>query len=195
MRRTDDYRVLDVLAERYSPRSFSERPVSRDEFGSILEAGRLSLSCFNGQPWATVYAHRENSEDFERILSCLVKQNRLWAGRASVLMITAARVNFAHSGRENRHAWHDVGLWTMSMLAQGMSMGIYGHPMAGFLRDKARELMGIPDTHVPVTALAFGYPANPDEAPEELREQERERTPRMRIEEFAFPGRWRREAG
>ncbi len=190
MRRTDNPKVLDLLAERYSPRSFADRPISRDDFQTILEAGRLSLSCFNGQPWATVYAHREESEDFERILSCLMKKNRLWAGRASVLMITAARVNFAHSGRANRHAWHDVGLWTMSMLVQGMGMGVYGHPMAGFDAEKARELLSIPDTHLPVTAMAFGYPAGADEAPEEFREQERVRTPRMKLEEFAFPGRW-----
>lgn len=182
MRRTENPQVLDILAERYSPRSFADRPVGREDFRTILEAGRLSLSCFNRQPWAAVYAHREDSEDFERILSCLVKKNRLWACRAAVLMITAAR--------EHRHAWHDVGLWTMSMLVQGMSMGIYGHPMAGFKAEKARELLLIPDTHTPVTAVAFGYPASADEAPEEFREQERERTPRRELEEFAFPGRW-----
>lgn len=190
MRRTEDPRVLDLLAERYSPRSFTDREISREDFQTILEAGRLSLSCFNGQPWAGVYAHRGDGEEFDRILSTLMKKNGSWAKRASVLMITAARKDFPHSGKENRHAGHDVGLWTMSMLVQGISMGIYGHPMAGFSSEKARELLEIPESYDPVTAIAFGYPGSVEEAPEEVRDRERERTPRMELGEFAFPGRW-----
>ena len=50
MNRVTEYPVQNLLAERYSPRSFLDRPVEERDMRIILEAGRLAPSCFNEQP-------------------------------------------------------------------------------------------------------------------------------------------------
>ena len=60
----------------------------------------------------------------------------MWASRAPVLMVSVARLNFAQTGKPNRHAIHDVGLATAQMIHQAMAMGLFVHAMAGFHPDK-----------------------------------------------------------
>lgn len=42
---------LELILKRESCRSYSDRPVSRDDLLKIVEAGRLSPSGCNAQPW------------------------------------------------------------------------------------------------------------------------------------------------
>ena len=43
--------ILNLLKKRCSVRSFSEKPISEPILSEILEAGRLSPSGGNKQPW------------------------------------------------------------------------------------------------------------------------------------------------
>ncbi len=191
MSRTADSPIFDLLAKRYSPRSFLDKPVEETDMKSILEAGRFAPSCFNEQPWACVYALKQDAEEFGTLLSCLSPKNQSWAEAAGALMITAVRGTFKARGSENKFAQHDAGLFLMSMLLQGTSMGIFGHPMAGFSREKAREVLSVPDEYLPMAAVAWGYPGDAEGCPEEFREKEVERTPRGNISTFAFRNSWK----
>ncbi len=62
--------------------------------------------------------------------------------------------------------------------------------MAGLSPQRARQLYGIPEDFEPVAAMAIGYPGNPNDLPDELRELElRERSRRPQAE-FVFSGLW-----
>ena len=61
-----DHPIHSLLAERWSPRAFSDEPVSSEQLGSILEAARWAPSCYNEQPWRFVVATRSDAEGFER---------------------------------------------------------------------------------------------------------------------------------
>ncbi len=102
--------VHDLVARRRSPRVFADRPVPEAALHSVLEAARRAPSCFNEQPWRLIVATRDNAEDYQRLLACLVPSNREWAKSAPVLMITVAGMAFEKNGKANRHAYHDVGL-------------------------------------------------------------------------------------
>jgi nitroreductase len=51
--------IHELLAHRWSPRAFSERPVKRDKLLSIFEAARWAPSSRNEQPWAYLLATKE----------------------------------------------------------------------------------------------------------------------------------------
>ena len=93
-------------------------------------------------------------------------------------MVSLIRKQF-DNGKPNPTAQHDLGAANATLMLQATSMGIYGHPMAGFDRDKAIEALNL-DTDVvePVAFIALGYL---DEA-EKLEEpfKTRELTPRTR---------------
>ena len=50
---------LQMLLKRESCRAYSEQPVDRRELIQIVEAGRLSPSGCNAQPWKFIGSSRE----------------------------------------------------------------------------------------------------------------------------------------
>ncbi len=185
-----DHDVHELIRKRWSGRAFSSTPVGDAELRSLLEAARWAASCFNEQPWRFLVARRENREAFDRLLSCLTESNQRWAKGAAVLMLSVASKAFAQNRKPNRHALHDVGLATAQLTLQATARGIAVHQMAGFSTERARELFAIPEDFEPVTAIAIGYPGNPDDLPEDLRARELGERSRKPQSEFVFADKW-----
>ncbi len=186
-----DYPIHELLAQRWSPRAFADRPVAEADLRSLLEAARWAPSCFNDQPWSFIVAVKQDAEAHRRLAECLLPGNRTWAEKAPVLMISVARLHFERNGKPNRHAVHDVGLAVANLAIQAAAMDLYVHQMAGVDFDKVRAVYGVPEGFEPVAGLALGYMGDPADLPEAL--AERERAPRLRKpqREFAFFGEWR----
>ncbi len=182
--------IHDLLRRRWSPRAFSPRPVEPEKIVSLLEAARWAASCFNDQPWSFLVSTRGEGEAFDRMLSCLVEANRVWARSAPVLMISVARLAFARNGRLNRHAFHDVGAAAACLTIQAMALGLWVHQMAGIERDRVRELYAIPEGHEAVAGIAVGHAGDPEELPAPLRQREHAPRERRPLEEIAFAGSW-----
>ncbi len=181
--------IHDLLAKRWSPRAFADRPVAPDVLRSLWEAARWAPSSANQQPWNFLVATRDDRQEFDRMLECLVEGNQVWAKDTPVLMISvAARLD--RDKDPNAHAWYDVGQAVMSLSVQATAMGLVVHQMAGILPDKIRELYQVPDSHEPVTGLALGYPGTPDQLSDKLRQREIAPRTRKPAGEFIFAARW-----
>jgi nitroreductase len=187
-----DHPIFELLARRWSTRSFTDRSVDRATLAGLFEAARWAPSSGNGQPWSFLVATKDDPAEHERMASVLVPGNA-WAHKAPVLALSVATLD--RSDRPNRHAYHDVGLATENLVIQAVSVGLAVHMMAGFNADMAREVFGIPARHDPVTMIAMGYPDHPDSLPEDL--QKKDLAPRQRkpIGEFVFRGKFGQPAG
>lgn len=188
-----DHPIHDLLRRRWSPRSFSPRPVPEDSINSVLEAARWAASCFNRQPWNFILARAAQKDAHARLLDCLVPANQVWAQHAPVLMLTVARKNFDNGGA-NAHAWHDVGQAVACLTMQATALGLFVHQMAGIDREKIGSAYKLPDDHEPVTAIAMGYPGDFKDLAEELREREHATRMRRPLAEFVFDGEWPADA-
>ena len=82
-----DYPIHDLLAERWSPYGFEDRPVAQADLRSLFEAARWAASSYNEQPWSFFVATRENPAEFARLLSCLIEANQGWAKAAPVACV------------------------------------------------------------------------------------------------------------
>ena len=82
------FKVLPIISERYSPRVFSEKPISEVELRTLFEAGRWSASSFNRQPWRVIWGIK-GSKTYDRIFDLLSEFNQSWAGNAPVLLLNA----------------------------------------------------------------------------------------------------------
>jgi nitroreductase len=189
-----DHPVHELIARRWSPRALEPRPVPADVLRSLLEAARWAASAFNEQPWRFIVARRDDTEEFETMLGCLVEGNQTWARNAGALILTAARSTYTHNDKPNRHAWHDLGQAAANLCLQAIEMGLFAHQMAGILPDKVRETYGVPEGFEVVTGIAVGYAGNPDELPDKLREAELAPRSRKAHDEFVFRGGWERSA-
>lgn len=185
-----DHPVHELVARRYSPRAFTDQDVTPAQVLSLLEAARWAASCFNEQPWRYIVAMRQDAEIYQKLLGCLVEANRAWAAKAPVLMLSVASTSFAHNGKPNPHAWHDVGQASAGMAIQAEALGLQIHQMAGFDRERARAQFGIPEGFEPVAAIAVGHPGAPDLLPEPLREREKAPRQRRPVSDFIHGSTW-----
>lgn len=187
-----DYPILDSLKNRWSPRVFASTPLTEQQVRILLEAGRWAPSASNIQPWRIVWGLK-GSKMYDRIFSCLDEFNQSWAGNSQLLWINAFKKTMEKNEKENFHALHDLGLFMGNVLHQANSMGIATHQMAGLDFKKAHKEFNFPDDFHVATAVAFGYfGGNPEQLPEDLEKQERQKMrQRKPQEEFAFNGNYK----
>jgi nitroreductase len=189
-RATTDFPVSDVIAQRWSPYAFADRPVSREDLQSLFEAARWAPSSYNEQPWSYLVATREDAAAFATLLSCLVEGNQQWAKAAPVLALGCTRLNFVRDGRPNAAAVHDLGLASAGLLVEATTRGLAVHQMIGILPDRARQIYQVPEGVQPLTGLAIGYAGDPAALPEQLRSRDAARRTRKPVQEFVFSGKW-----
>ncbi len=179
--------LTEVIRRRHSPRSFSDRPVSDEQLRLLFEAARWAPSANNEQEWSYYYATSAHPDTHRLLCGCLFESNRIWAEKAPVILVSCGRKVFSYNGKPNRHWMHDVGAANVSMALQAADLGLVLHQMAGFSVDRCAEMLRL-DMEVtePVTMMAVGYPGNPDDLPETLRERELQPRTRKGVEEFVY---------
>ena len=149
-----------LIKNRWSPRSFSERPIEPEQMHSLLEAARWAPSANNEQPWLYAYAIR-GTERFKAFWECLMPGNQPWAANAAVLFVSAYRKTFQKNGKANPWAMHDVGLANAQLLLQALDRDIYGHMMAGFNKELISAYLHLDEDVVPLCVGALGYLGEP----------------------------------
>ncbi|MFW6257660.1 MAG: nitroreductase family protein, partial [Prolixibacteraceae bacterium] len=83
-----------AIKNRWSPRSFSDKPVTDEIINLLFEAARWAPSSRNGQPWEYYYVHRDDKKTFKEVLEILTGINPEWAKDAQVLIITVMKKRF-----------------------------------------------------------------------------------------------------
>ncbi len=185
-----DHPIHELIARRWSPYAFADRPVSDDDLRSLFEAARWAASSYNEQPWTYILATKGEPDEFDRLLSCLVEGNQGWAADAPVLALGCTSLRFTRNGKPNAAAIHDLGLASATLTLEATARGLVVHQMIGILPDKARELYLIPEGVQPVTGLAIGYAADPSTLAEKYRERDLAPRSRKPLNEFVFDGEW-----
>jgi nitroreductase len=189
-RASTDYPIHELLATRWSPYAFDDRPVPEADLLSVFEAARWAASSFNEQPWTYIVATKEHPDQFQQVLSCLVEFNQVWANAAPVLALGIASLTFARNGQVNRAAVHDLGLAAGNLLVEATARGLFVHQMLGILPDKARQIFDIPAGLEAWTAIAIGYRGDLMSLPDALQERERMARQRKPLRQFVFSGKW-----
>ena len=183
--------VHELIAKRWSPYSYDSAAVTTEELQSLFEAARWAASSYNEQPWSFIVATKDDPENYEKALSCLVEFNQGWANAASVLVITCIATEFAGNGKPNAAAEHDLGLAVGNLSLEATARGLSVHSMRGILHDKAQEVFEIPSHVKPFTAIAIGHRL-PDDQADAKDLSPRDRKP---LREIVFSGKWGQSAG
>lgn len=175
--------VIDLIKNRWSPRSFFQEEIEQNDLDTILEAASWAPSANNEQPWQYICAHR-GTQGFETLKSCLVPANAAWAKDASVLIAAITRKTFSATAKENRTAMHDLGMANAQLLLQALSMNIYGHLMAGFDREKLIADLSLTTDQDPVCVIALGFLDVAEKLDEPLLTREKQVRQRKALENF-----------
>ena len=173
------FRIHAHLNNRWSPRSFVDKPVAKEVLQRIAEAARWSPSAYNEQPWRFLIGVKGDTT-WGKIFETLVEFNQNWAKRAPVLILCVGSKNFSANGVHNDVFAYDVGQSAAHITFQAMEEGLRAHQMSGFDHSKAAKVFDIPDDFQPLSVIALGYQGNPDLLDDGLRGAET--SPRARKE-------------
>lgn len=186
-----DHPIHELLRKRRSPYGYSDKPVSQDNLNALFEAARWAASSYNEQPWRFIVATKDNPDEYDKLLSCLVEGNQAWAKYVPVLVLGCTVKIFALNGKENIAADHDLGLALANLTFEATARGLSVHPMIGIEPEKAREIYGIPDEAKALTAFAIGYADSENaQAPEEILKRDEGPRQRKPLNETVFQGGW-----
>jgi nitroreductase len=140
--------VFDAVRTVLAVRSFREKALPPDAVKRIVEAGRLSASSMNRQPWHFIVV--EDRGTLKR-LGALAQTGPYIAQAPLAIVVAVEKTRFAVS---------DASRAIQSMVLTAWAEGI-GSNWVGFMGlDGVRALLGIPDTLDVLAILPFGYPAD-----------------------------------
>jgi len=178
--------VLDIIKKRWSPVSFSPRPIEDYKLKAILEAARYAPSSMNEQPWLFILITRDDPDIFNNVIDILDDGNKVWAKNAYALIVGLARMKHIYKERPNKYAFYDTGMAVSNMLHQATTMDLYVHQMGGFSAEKTKKYFGLGEGIEPVSVMAMGYLGDGTGLPEELIQRDSKRRPRKSVSEYAF---------
>lgn len=181
--------IHPLLKERKSIFAYADRSVSDDTLDRLFEAARWAPSSFNEQPWAFLYAKKNDGAVFDTLFELIFEGNQSWAKTAPLLVLTLSKKRTDFNGQINHSALHDVGMAESNFIFQATHEGLYVHQMGGFDRGRAREALDIPEKYDPIDIMAVGYPGNIDELDDD-RVKKRASAARTRnpVNSFVFRG-------
>ena len=149
---------LKLCANRYSLRSFSDKPVPDDVLDQILEAGRLAPTAMNRQP-QRIYVLR--SEDALAKIRGIQK-----CYDATTVLLICGDTSVACNRPRVDHclAEMDCSIVTTHMMLAAESLGVGSCWICAFDVPAVAKAFDLPDHIIPYMLLPLGYPTE-DAAP------------------------------
>jgi nitroreductase len=139
--------VFEAARTVLAVREFQDKPIPDDVLGRIVEAGHLSASASNVQPWHFVVV-KERAE--LRELGGLVARGPYTANAAAAIVVAIEKAN--------RLAISDASRAIQSMILVAWGDGV-GSNWSGFGElEGVRKHVGLPDTYEVLAVVPLGYP-------------------------------------
>lgn len=169
--------LMDISHRRHSVRSYADRPVEPEKLAAVLEAGRWAPTAVNAQPqrivvldtpenlakvrefctfgWQKKYvdlASESDTPEHDRIV--------LYYGAPVVLLVCYDRnACWHHPQTGETSGATDATIVATHMMLEAASIGLGSAWISYFDHDKARELLGVPESWEMVCMLYLGYEA------------------------------------
>ncbi|NJN94947.1 MAG: nitroreductase [Anaerolineales bacterium] len=138
--------IFEAVQTVLAVRSYQATPLPAEAVRRIVEAGRLTGSSMNGQPWHFVVV--ENRETLQK-LGALAQSGPYIAQAPLAIVVAIDKTQYAVS---------DASRAIQSMILTAWSEGI-GSNWVGFLGlGEVKSLLGIPAELDIIGMLPFGYP-------------------------------------
>jgi nitroreductase len=139
--------VFESVRTVLAVREFADKPIPDDLAGRIVEAGRLTASSMNLQPWHFVLV---TSREALRELGTLISTGRYVASSAAAIVVAYER--------DSEFGVSDASRAIQSMILVAWAEGV-GSNWTGFGDlDGVGAKVGLPDTYEVLAVVPFGYP-------------------------------------
>ena len=150
---------LTLARERYSVRSFQQKPVAEKDIRRILSAGQLAPTGCNNQPQRVLVLQSGSAlEKMRRCTKCHFDAPLGMLVCYDALQSWKRRYDGADSG------WADASIVATHMMLAAHETGVGSTWVMYFDPDAIKAEFELPDHVVPVALLVMGYPAKDAQA-------------------------------
>ena len=146
--------TYQCIRSRRTTRAFLSTEIPEQTIRHILDAGRLTPSARNRQPWHFVAIQDRN---MLKQLGALCTTGRFIEQASCAVAVVTDPTN----------TWHEIdgARAVQNMELAGWNEGVGTCWIGSMERDRIKELLGIPASLHLLTILPFGYPVQPDAPP------------------------------
>jgi nitroreductase len=155
---------LAIVSKR-DTRHYSEQPIPEDVVTRILDAGRVTGSASNRQPWRFLIV--EDPERREKLADAVYEPTNI-RGAQLIIAVVGTRP-------------FDLGRCVQNMMLAAWNNGVASTPNGIEDKNAAQEALGLEEP--PINVLSFGYPAKQPAAEMRSAEEWSERANRRPLSE------------
>ena len=167
MKEIDPEIVLDLLQTRQSDRGYTEKKVEQEKLERILEAGRISPSACNSQPWKFIVVDDPTLKNSlaDATSSRLLGMNHFTKQAPVHIVIVREKGNFTSTIgskiKKKDFSLMDIGIAAIQMCIQARAEGLGSCMLGWFDEGKVKKLLHVPASKRVELIITLGYADNP----------------------------------
>jgi len=146
-------KVFDAICLRRSIRKYKPDPVEKGKLERILEAGRLSPSAVNKQPWHFIVVRDPSVRE-----SLRASYGQSWFVNAPLIIVVCADPSSAWVRRDGEEFWKvDAAIALQNMILCATEEGLGTCWIGAFSEEPARRVLKIPEKIRIAAMTPLGY--------------------------------------
>lgn len=147
---------LELVASRYSVRSYQPRPVEQDKLDRILEAARLAPSGNNRQPWRFVVVR--DAEIRRQLAVACANQQFVAQAPVAIVGVGSSPDRVMRCGIPGDPIDVAIAMEHLALAATAEGLGTCW--IGRFDQDQVCEVLGVPASVRVIEVMTLGYPAD-----------------------------------
>jgi nitroreductase len=160
--------AFSVIVSKRDTRRYADKPVPDEVQQRILEAGRVSGSARNRQPWRFIVV--ESAERREQVASAVYAPDNVRGAQVVLAIVSSGGM--------------DTGRCAQNMMLAAWNDGVASCPNGVADADAATAALGLREDEKVGTILTFGYPASGHTGEKRTADEWLERAERKSLDEL-----------
>jgi len=158
--------LLSLINGRQSERRYLDKPVEKEKIERITDAGRLSPSACNGQPWRFIVVDDPGLRQAvaSATESEILRMNTFVQQAPVLIVIVREKSNFTSRAgdliKKRDYSLIDIGIATASIVYQATAEGLGTCIIGWFDEKKIKKVLGIPASKKVELVISVGYTDN-----------------------------------
>jgi nitroreductase len=159
----DGKKMLEMIISRQSDRRYSNKTVEKEKLDRILEAGRMSPSACNAQPWKFVVVTDPHvlKKLAEAASAKLLHMNKFTDQAPVMIVVVREKPNVVSkiggTIKDKDYSLIDIGIASENICLQAKAEGLGSCMIGWFDEARVRKILGIPVKKRVELIITLGY--------------------------------------
>jgi nitroreductase len=160
----DGKKMLEIILSRQSDRKYSEKAVEQEKLERIMEAGRMSPSACNAQPWKFIVVTEHSLLEKMAVAASakLLNMNRFVDQAPVIIVVVREKPNITSkiggTIKDKDYSLIDIGVASENICLQAKAEGLGSCMIGWFDESEIRKILGIPSKKRIELLITIGYP-------------------------------------